>query len=99
LGTEILEALLPQADYERPQGSPNPGASARRHAEKRRLFIRPVLVGANIDPAPAWRSRVVDFRRFRRIAGPDREGLGSEPEVVDELGRIKTSKHGARARQ
>ena len=72
-------------------------ASATLRAERAqsapRLFARAMLVGANIDRTSARRSSEVEGRRFRRIAGADRQGPGTQPEVVDELRGIKTDKH------
>jgi hypothetical protein len=51
------------------------------------------LISANVGPTPARRSSDVDWRRIGRIAGADRERPGSQPEVIDELGGIKTDKH------
>src|ERR1700722_18954126 len=67
--------------------------SLRREARgDTRLFARAMLVGANIDRTSARRSSDVEGRRVRRIAGADRQGPGSQPEVVDELRGIKTDK-------
>ena len=62
-----------------------------------RLFAWAMLVGAEIDRTPARRSRNVDRRRFRRIAGSDCYCPGFQPEVVDQLRGIKTDKHAAGA--
>jgi hypothetical protein len=60
-----------------------------------RLFARATLVGAGIDPTSAQRSGDVDRRRLGSVAGSYRPGLGSQPNVVDELGGIKVDKHAA----
>jgi len=61
--------------------------------EKRHLFVRPLLVGADIDPTPSRGSRNVDRRGSFRIASSDRYRPGFQPEIVDELGGIEANKH------
>ena len=63
--------------------------SARPTAKENAPICPRHSVGANIDPTSARRSGDVDRRRVGRVAGTDRPGLRSQPEVVTNLAGSK----------